>query len=444
MTSDPLNDLASGPMNLASKLREQLRLTEVLFDQTIIGAVTASPDYRIQKVNRAATTLLHYPSPDVLCGLDLNILLTDSSAGGFREQISTLVAREGPSIDHKCQFRTRSGSPVWVRYKLTSILGENEEITAIVIFFWDYSKEKEMEEKILDLNQWLEREVAVKTVKIKEKNDELEIALAKVNSLDHTKTEFLKIVGHEIRTPLNGIMGATWLLKEMIRTNEQGEFFEMLQVSLRRLELFTITALQIAELQTMQNRMVKNPEKISEILDDLAAISVAVGFDFYQRPFDRYRRCGHRIAEPLFPPGYRRRASSLFGRLGEVEPGLSSGYFDGKGCHATAPFLLIHSKNRIYKRNQRRIHRSCQHQDPHGVGSDGYPRFHRFRSGCQILPGIPGHEFNRKRDHLFSNHRVPAFGGAAGIRELHLCHPDHYPLRFQEICLVRRGGLLQL
>jgi len=138
----------------------------------------------------------------------------------------------------------------------------------------------ELEAKLKDINKWLEAEVALKTLELHEKNQELEQAFSKLESLDKTKNEFLKIISHEIRTPLNGILGASFLLKEMANTAEQKEFFEMFDISIRRLESFAFTALQIAELQALNNQPPKKPCMVTEIMDEINKI---IGFEQHKR-----------------------------------------------------------------------------------------------------------------------------------------------------------------
>ncbi len=58
------------------------------------------------------------------------------------------------------------------------------------------------------------------------------------------------MISHEIRTPLNGIMGASDLLKSQITTPEYFNLFKILEVSVKRLEKFTLDALQITSLKT--------------------------------------------------------------------------------------------------------------------------------------------------------------------------------------------------
>lgn len=120
-----------------------------------------------------------------------------------------------------------------------------------------------------ELRKWLEAEIALKTVELMEKNQELETAMKKLESLDKTKNEFLRIISHEIRTPLNGIKGSIFLLKEGIVDPVQQEFVEMLETSISRLDHFALTALQIAGLQSSGKPLEKSMVTLREITAEL-------------------------------------------------------------------------------------------------------------------------------------------------------------------------------
>jgi two-component system, sensor histidine kinase and response regulator len=132
---------------------------------------------------------------------------------------------------------------------------------------------KQMRAKLKDVNMWLQSEVDKKTQELQEMNKALQTSLSKLETLDKSKDNFLKIISHEIRTPLNGIIGASFLLRSMITTPDQQEFFDMLDVSLKRLETFSFAALQITELQAKANNLPHSPETISSLIDEAKLIT---------------------------------------------------------------------------------------------------------------------------------------------------------------------------
>lgn len=143
---------------------------------------------------------------------------------------------------------------------------------------------KQMRAKLKDLNTWLQHEVSLKTAALQESNQELQIALTKVQTLDKSKDTFLKIISHEIRTPLNGIIGASFLLRDMANTPDKKEFFDMLEISIKRLESFSFAALQITELQVKTGTVPCQPVELQTIIDEAKKISlIEHQHRFYQK-----------------------------------------------------------------------------------------------------------------------------------------------------------------
>ncbi len=116
-------------------------------------------------------------------------------------------------------------------------------------------------EKLKSVNQWLEEKVNERTEQLKKANQEL-------LSLDNAKAEFLDIISHEIRTPLNGIIGPLQLLKERNKTGDLSQLINILDISVTRLERFSMAALTITNLRTKRHTVSKQPVKIEKLVDD--------------------------------------------------------------------------------------------------------------------------------------------------------------------------------
>ncbi len=116
---------------------------------------------------------------------------------------------------------------------------------------------KQRREELKQLNAQLEDKVKERTLKLEESNKKLTIALKDLQELDQVKTDFLHMVSHELRTPLNGIMGGISLIKDSEISEEVNEYFQILEESGKRLEAFSIQALNITQLQTKGSSALK-------------------------------------------------------------------------------------------------------------------------------------------------------------------------------------------
>jgi len=122
-------------------------------------------------------------------------------------------------------------------------------------------------DQLKELNQNLEIKVEERTHELKEAYERLEEAKKSLESLDHAKTEFLHLLSHEIRTPLNGIINPVLMLKENPNPETLANLIEMLDISVKRLEKFSLTALQIMRIRTQkEDALMKEPFYLQEII----------------------------------------------------------------------------------------------------------------------------------------------------------------------------------
>ena len=154
---------------------------------------------------------------------------------------------------------------------------------------------KKSKDQLKEVNHWLEEKVAERTKELKESNEELAIAKIELEVLDNAKTEFLKILSHEIRTPLNGIMGGLELLKDTELPEETADFITILDESVKRLESFSLAALDISQIRASGSEILTMVNlKVNQLLnscieDQLSAINQKnLNIDLSELPDDIY------------------------------------------------------------------------------------------------------------------------------------------------------------
>jgi two-component system sensor histidine kinase/response regulator len=121
---------------------------------------------------------------------------------------------------------------------------------------------KDSLEKLGKQNIILETTVLERTKQLRQANEQL-------LELDKAKSEFLRLVSHEIRTPLNGIIGPLELLKESGSFTGVEELMEILDLSVKRLEKFSLNALLITRLKTKQFEIRKEFVELPILFRDL-------------------------------------------------------------------------------------------------------------------------------------------------------------------------------
>lgn len=121
----------------------------------------------------------------------------------------------------------------------------SDELIARVTTHAELKRHREQQKEI---NLWLEQKVEERTLALKESHAKLSKALHDLQSLDHAKNEFLRMINHEIRTPLNAILGFTDLLKNEPSSAQIYEMVRYIDTASVRLEKFLMVVLQITAL----------------------------------------------------------------------------------------------------------------------------------------------------------------------------------------------------
>jgi two-component system sensor histidine kinase/response regulator len=139
-----------------------------------------------------------------------------------------------------------------------------EELIARVRTHIDLKRTKE---ELRDLNHTLEQKVMDRTAELREAYGKLERAIGELQTLDHAKTEFLRMINHEIRTPLNAILGFTDVLKKELRSTPEYELIGYIDLASSRLEKFLMVILQITELLTREKPIHKEMIQVREMIN---------------------------------------------------------------------------------------------------------------------------------------------------------------------------------
>lgn len=127
---------------------------------------------------------------------------------------------------------------------------------------------KTQREDLKNMNEILEEKVQERTAQLQDALKELDKANKDLQGLDTAKNNFLNMISHEIRTPLNGIVGAAYLLNDVMgEDNVFGEFVEMLKTSVDRLEEFSTVALIITQLQADNYEIIREQHNANKVLD---------------------------------------------------------------------------------------------------------------------------------------------------------------------------------
>ncbi|MDR1361917.1 MAG: PAS domain-containing sensor histidine kinase [Holosporaceae bacterium] len=199
-----------------SATRDQLEISTTIADSTPLAIVIFRvSDGSIKQINLSAMTLIRVSKEDIAKINMWDIFISE----GDKSYVSNAVSSNINVLNYEVLLQSFGGANLWSICSASPV--EIEEQKYLVLAILDINRRKEIERKLANNAELLEKQVKERTADIEDKakeleesNKKLDLAKAAADEANTAKSKFLTNMSNELKTPINAIVGYSEILKE--------------------------------------------------------------------------------------------------------------------------------------------------------------------------------------------------------------------------------------
>ena len=197
----------------ALDIQESEKRFRELFENAIEGIFQTTAGGSFLSVNPSCAKLLGYDSPSQMTG-DPSVAAKLQYADPEVQQktVGRLLAGD-VVLGLEAELYRRDGSCIWAMLNISPIFGTNTDFLYCEGTILDITHRMHTENELQAHREHLQELVEVRTKSLTEANIAFEMARAKAEQANQSKSIFLANMSHEIRTPMNSILGFTQVLQ---------------------------------------------------------------------------------------------------------------------------------------------------------------------------------------------------------------------------------------
>jgi PAS domain S-box-containing protein len=199
-----------------SKTRDQLEISTTIADSTPLAIVIFQTDNgKIKQINISATTLIRLVKEEIDTVNMWDIFVSE----GDKNYVLNAIISNISIFNYEVLIQSFGGANFWTICSASPI--EIEEQQHIVLAILDINRRKEIEKKLANNAEFLEKEVLARTAdleikakELEESNENLNQARAAADKANTAKSKFITNMSNELKTPINAIIAYSEILRE--------------------------------------------------------------------------------------------------------------------------------------------------------------------------------------------------------------------------------------
>lgn len=203
-------------------IKESEKKYRGIFENLQFGVVEVDKDGLIIHSSENFCKMTEYTEQHLIGQPIDKFILPDNKKNTVTRLLNT---PQGQNSSHEMQLIKSNKDTNWVLVNISPIINQQQSLTGSVLFFYDISERKLLEEALKYVNTYAKK-------------------------AEESEKFFLASMTHELKTPINAILGMSDLLKMTNIDDEQKEYVEILETSTTYLQKLVSDILDISKIES--------------------------------------------------------------------------------------------------------------------------------------------------------------------------------------------------